>query len=145
SILARNENSVCHESTCYAKRGRIMFDNVQAKFEQAYRMLFDPLWVPAAIYQIDWHSDDYWRWFHSGDIQDRHHLLNIITVAQHTRHVIQWLPTRERDIVLSCREQIEELAPNLFIRASGTMVDGPPPTWWPHTSTVVNSQEPGEN
>src|SRR5207248_7487003 len=69
---------------------------------------------------------------------------NIITVAAHTRHVTHWLPTREREVVLSCRKQIEELAPNLFVRASATTVDGPPPTWWPHTSTVVTSTEPGE-
>src|SRR5205085_2340503 len=134
SILARNERSVCHESNCYAKKGRLMFANVQRKFEEAYHGLFHELWVPAGIFMINWEADDYWRWFHSGDIQHLHHLQNIITIASHTRHVIQWLPTREKDVVVACKDLIPE---NLRIRASGTMVDGPPPTWWPMTSTVV--------
>lgn len=145
SLLATVEGSVCHPSTCYARRGRFMFENVQRKFRQAYEGLFNRLWVPAGIFMITWECDDYWRWFHSGDIQDRHHLENIITIAAHTRHVIQWLPTREREVVLSCKERILKEVDNLRIRASGTMVGGPRPTWWPMTSTVIDSKEPGDN
>jgi len=141
TILGRNERSICHESTCYAKRGRLTFDNVQKKFEKAYRGLFHPLWVPAGIFMISWEADDYWRWFHSGDIQGDTHFQNIITIASFTRHAVQWLPTREKDTVLKFKHLIPD---NLRIRASATLVDGPPPTWWPMTSTVVNSKEPGD-
>ncbi len=117
--------------------------NVQDKLRQSYRFLFDPLWVPAAIHQISWESDDLFRLFVSGDIQDENHLKNMDTIARNVPHVTLWLPSREREIILSVRKQLGELAPNLFIRASGTTVDGPPPTWNAFTSTVVTDQSPG--
>ena len=43
SILGRKDNSVCHESYCYAKRGRFLFKNVQRRLRQAYEGLFHPL------------------------------------------------------------------------------------------------------
>jgi hypothetical protein len=122
-----------------------LLDNVRATLRQSYRFLFDPLWVPAAIHVIGWESDDLFRLFHSGDVQSVSMMRNLVTVARHVPQVTLWMPTREREIVLQCREEIERLAPNLFVRASGTMVDGPPPTWWPHTSAVVTSTEPGES
>lgn len=140
SLLGRRENSVCHESHCYAKKGRFQFENVRKKLRQAYEGLFHPLWVPAGIFMIRWTAGDHWRWFHSGDIQDRQHLLNIITICLHTRDQLHWLPTREKNSVLSCKDLIPD---NLHLRASGTTIDGPPPTWWPVTSTVFR-EEPHE-
>lgn len=142
--LARNPRSVCHESNCYAKRGRFLLGTVQAKLEQSYKFLFDPLHVPAAIHMIRWESDELFRMFVSGDIQGAGHLQNLITIAMHVRPVVLWVPTREREVVLKCREEILRLAPNLFIRASGTTIGGRPPTWWEYTSTVTDSDEPGE-
>ena len=133
--LARTEGSVCHPSVCYAKTGRFKFDNVQRRLELAYQGLHNALWGPSAIFLICWEANDYFRWFHSGDLQSVKHLLDIITICRHTPHVTHWLPTRERATVLACRD---EIPPNLRIRASATMVDGEPPTWWPMTSTVAD-------
>src|SRR5258708_777796 len=66
SILGRKENSVCHESHCYAKKERFLFENVKRKLRQAYEGMFHPLWVPSGIFMVRWSAGDYWRWFHSG-------------------------------------------------------------------------------
>jgi hypothetical protein len=45
------------------------------------------------------------------------------------------MPTRETGILKQIK--LEEVPANLIIRASATKVDGPPPSSWPWTSTVV--------
>lgn len=142
AVLGQVEGSVCHPSVCYAKRGRFTFGNVTGKMEEAWEGLRNELWVPSGVFMINWTAENYWRWFHSGDLQSVGMLQNIITIARNTRHVVQWLPTREREIVLACREELAA-APNLRVRASATMVGGPPPTWWDRTSTVIDAEEPG--
>src|SRR5205814_1157680 len=61
SILAEKEGTVCHE--CYAQKGRYRFGAVQAKLEERYRGLFNPLWTPAMVFLIRWHAEGYFRWF----------------------------------------------------------------------------------
>jgi len=89
---------------------------------------------------VRWTAGDYWRWFHSGDIQGTNHLRNIIAICQHTRDQLHWLPTREQEAVMACKDLIPE---NLCLRASGTSIDGLPPTWWPVTSTVFTDEPCG--
>ncbi|MCI0457803.1 MAG: hypothetical protein L0Z62_12615 [Gemmataceae bacterium] len=136
-ILARREGTVCRD--CYAMGGRYAFSAVQAKLEERYRGLFHPLWTPAMAFLINYYCDRYFRLFDSGDLQGVNHLRNIITVARHTPEVLIWLPTREYEVVRACAA---ELPPNLTVRVSAHQVDGGPPSWWPATSTVVNSTEP---
>src|SRR4051812_25403766 len=52
-------------------------------------------------------SNSLFRLFVSGDLR------NLITLAARVRPILPWVPTREREIVLECREEIERLAPNL--------------------------------
>ena len=139
SVLAGQEGTTC--SACYAMRGRYTFDSVQSKLEERYRGLFHPLWVPAMTFLIRWHADGHFRWFDSGDLQGESHLRNICTVARHTPDVKHWLPTREYEVVRACRSEIPT---NLTIRVSATRIDGPPPGWWPTTSTVTSGEAPGE-
>src|SRR5436190_23752446 len=68
SVLAQRQNSVCHPSVCYAKKGTFRFKNVQAVLEDNYQKLFDPLWAPAIAAQILWSADDRFRWMMSGDV-----------------------------------------------------------------------------
>jgi hypothetical protein len=75
------------------------------------------------------------------DLQGGNHLRNIITLARHTSDVQTWLPTREYAVVRACAG---EVPPNLTIRVSGQEVDGPPPSWWPTTSTVTSTPGAGE-
>src|SRR2546421_3115400 len=95
------------------------------------------------VFLINYFCDKYFRWFDSGDVQSDSHLQNINTVCLHTPEVSHWLPTREGEIVRSVRRRIGQFAPNLLIRLSAAKVDGPPPTWWPYTSTVF-TEEPRE-
>jgi len=92
------------------------------------------------VFLVHWYAAERFRWFDSGDLQGINHLRNIIRVCLETPDVLHWLPTRERDVVLGCRDEIPN---NLNIRASATRADGPPPTWWPTTSTVVTDAGDG--
>jgi hypothetical protein len=138
SLLARQPGAVCHD--CYALRGTFKFKGTQEKLAAAYRGLGHRLWVPSLVFLVRWYAADRFRWFHSGDLQGISHLRNIIRVCLETPDVRHWLPTRERDVVLACRDQ---LPLNLTVRASATRVDGPPPAWWPVTSTVVTGGSKG--
>jgi hypothetical protein len=137
ALLAQRPGTVCHG--CYALGGRYAFAAVQEKLEARYRGLFDPLWSPAMVFLIRWYAGRYFRWFDSGDLQGENHLRNILTICRHTRDVLHWLPTREYDVVRSCRAEIPE---NLTVRLSAHRIDGTPPGWWPQTATVVS--ESGE-
>jgi hypothetical protein len=136
ALLAKVKGAVC--KSCYAAKGTFRFRGTREKMRRAYEGLLSPLWTPAMVQQINWHASERFRWFMAGDLQGISHLRNIIRVCLETPEVLHWLPTRERETVLACRDEIPE---NLTIRASGTMVDGPPPSWWPVTSSVSTREE----
>jgi hypothetical protein len=141
SVLAGVKGSTCESQTCYAKNGTYRFPNVQKKLEERYEGLFSPLWTPAMIFLVRYHCDRYLRLFDSGDVQDVNHMHNICTLARNVPDIRIWMPSREQEVVRACEGEIPE---NLTVRLSATMVDGPPPSWWPTTSTVVSVEEPGE-
>jgi hypothetical protein len=134
SVLAEQEGTTC--SGCYARKGRYSFGSVQAKMEQRYQALFDPLWTPAMVFLVNYYCDRYFRWFSSGDLQGENHLRNIVRVAEETPQVRHWLPTREAGVVRA----VESFPENLVVRVSAEKVNGKPPKW-PHTSTVVTEGE----
>ena len=131
--LAETSGTVCE--MCYAMKGTFRSANVQKKFKAAYESLFHPKWVPAMIALVRWHADERFRWFVSGDLQSVNHLRNIIRVCLETPEVCHWLPTSEYATVRACEDGIPD---NLTVRVSGNLIDGPAPTWWKTTSTVVN-------
>jgi hypothetical protein len=145
SKLAKVKDSVCH--SCYALKGRYVFDKVQNALERRYDASQSPLFVPAFIYTLRKKSKGqrkYFRWFDSGDIQNGDMLFNINTIARYTPNIQHWLPTKEAAV---CREVLKEigvLSPNLTIRISASMMDGKPPGWWPVTSTVY-TKKPVDN
>lgn len=132
SVLAEKEGSVCSE--CYARKGQFRFGNVQDKLERNYLGLFNPLWTPAMVFLVNYYCDRYFRWFHSGDLQGANHLRNIMRVATETPQVYHWLPTREAKVV----KAVGQFPPNLAVRVSAPLVDGPPPRGHELTSTVVS-------
>jgi hypothetical protein len=140
SRLAEQAGTTC--AACYARRGRYAFETVQAKLEERYQGLFHPLWVPAMVFLVRWHAAGFFRWFDSGDLQGESHLRNICTVVRHTPDIRHWLPTREYEVLRACRDEIPE---NLTVRVSATHIDGPPPSGWPTTSTVIRGPEAGES
>jgi len=80
----------------------------------------------------------FYRWQHSGDLQDVGHLRKIVQVCELTPAVTHWLPTREYKIVAAYRKIYGEFPENLTVRQSAHMLDDPPPSGYGlPTSTVV--------
>jgi hypothetical protein len=133
SKLAKIPGTVCYD--CYALKGCYVFKNVQAAQYKRLKAIDDPRWVQAMAAQILRRKSKWFRWHDSGDIQSLDHLKKIFSVCLLTPDVNHWMPTRETGILKQIK--LEEVPANLIIRASATKVDGPPPSSWPWTSTVV--------
>lgn len=84
----------------------------------------------------------YMRFHDSGDLQSAAHLAKIAAVASATPRIRHWLPTRELAIVLAYKNAGGIIPPNLIIRVSATMVDGPATKAWPTTSSVHSGVKP---
>ena len=129
SKLVKVAGSTC--SGCYALKGRYRFQNVKDAMQRRLDRLHDPRWVEAMITLID--QQPVFRWHDSGDIQSHGHMNKILEVVRQTPDTNHWLPTQERPY-LPAPEAVPD---NLIIRLSGSKIDGPPPTAWSHTSSVV--------
>ena len=137
SKLRQAKGTVC--SLCYALKGRYVFQNVI----DAYQRRFDRweeypnLWVDAmaALIAKQCAKVPFFRWFDSGDLQGGYMLSDILAVCYAVPSVNFWLATKERVIAKRGREAIDAM-PNLVVRVSGDMIDGPPPEGFRHTSTV---------
>lgn len=135
SILVKTKGSVC--SGCYALKGRYVFGNVQRAQEFRFKSLTHPQWVDAMVFMIKKRKCDYFRWHDSGDIQGLLHLQNMVEVANRCPETKFWIPTRENRIVKKYIDMFGAFPPNFVVRVSGAMIDGPPPTGFATTSTVV--------
>lgn len=147
SKLAKVPGTVCHN--CYAMKGRYRFDSVQnALYRRLERVLADPWgWADNMVKLLRKKAKRFtgtpknpqptMRWHSAGDVQSEEHLKAIISVAERTqrvrvadgsrRSVRHWLPTREATIVSRVLGSGVEVPPNLCIRLSGNIVDGPLP------------------
>ena len=129
--LVNVKGSTC--SGCYALKGRYRFPNVRDAMQRRLDRLYDPRWIEAMVTLID--QEPVFRWQDSGDIQSVEHLRKIFEVCRLTPGTKHWLPTQERQYLLAVSPV--EVPDNLIIRLSGSKIDGPEPSCWPHTSTVV--------
>lgn len=136
AALAKVNGSVC--SDCYALKGRYVFPNVQAAQERRFKTLKDPRWVDAMAWLIKRLNCRWFRWHDSGDLQGFWHLELLCEVARRCPGTHFWLPTRERATVRYFKGTVP---PNLVIRMSGTMIDGPAPKEFANTSRVVSKLE----
>ena len=117
---------------CYALKGNyIRYPAI--KKAQYYRLdsLAHDSWIMAMVAQIK--RQKWFRWHDAGDVQSDQHMSKILTVCRLTPDTRHWLPTQERPYLPAP----EEVPANLVIRLSGSKIDGPPPTAWTHTSSVV--------
>jgi hypothetical protein len=141
SKLHQVKGSVCE--FCYALEGRFMWPNVVLSNDRRFARMNDPQWVRAMVELITRSQDDYFRWFHAGDLQSVMHLFNICLVCLELPQVKFWLPTREYRIVAEYRRQYGIIPSNLVIRLSAHMVDGAPPSGFGlPTSTVHYKKKP---
>jgi hypothetical protein len=125
SKLRHIKGSVC--SKCYALKGRYHMKTVQKAMNRRFESLADPLWVDAMTYLIQQTKDEYFRWHDSGDLQGVWHLKNIVEIAERLPKVKFWIPTREYSIVSEFVLSGGVLPPNLTVRLSSHMIDGPAP------------------
>ena len=119
---------------CYAMKGNyIRYPAI--KKAQYYRLasLGHDSWVTAMVAQIK--RQKWFRWHDAGDLQSVDHLRKILEVCRLTPGTHNWLPTQERQSLLAVAP--DEVPDNLVIRLSGSKIDGPQPSCWPNTSTVV--------
>lgn len=121
--LAKVKGSVCEG--CYADgRGNYSWPTVQNALYRRLESITSPTWVEDMTELIRGKHQEYFRWHDSGDIQSLDHLRKLNQIAQNLPQVKFWLPTRETGIVAQfMREHVK--APNLIIRVSAMMVNGP--------------------
>ena len=139
-ILVKMKGSVC--SSCYALKGRYVFGSVKKAQDYRFASLRHPQWVDAMTYMIQKRRCEHFRWHDSGDIQGLWHLENLIAVANNCPSVAFWTPTRETRVVKQYLSTVGPFPTNFVIRVSGTMIDGPAPKFFPHTSTVIQTGTP---
>ena len=118
---------------CYALKGCYVFPDVKAAQYKRLRAMAHDSWTMAMAQQINSKRSKWFRWHDSGDVQSLEHMQKILTVCRLTPDTKHWLPTQERPYLPAP----EAVPNNLIIRLSGSKVDGPPPTAWKHTSSVV--------
>lgn len=146
SKMEKVKGSTCCKENCYAKRGwYVKRKKVQDILERRLQAIQNPLWTNSMVYMIRYLRCAFFRWHDSGDIQSLVHLDKIFTIARSVPDCIFWLPTREEKIVekywnLHGKVPLNRLMPNLVIRLSSAMVDGPPPTELAHKLGVGTSQ-----
>ena len=117
---------------CYALKGNyIRYPAI--KKAQYYRLnsLAHDSWVTAMVAQVK--RQRWFRWHDAGDVQSHEHMTKIMEVCRLTPGTRHWLPTQERKYLPAP----EDVPDNLIIRLSGSKVDGPSPSAWSHTSSVV--------
>ena len=134
SALRKVPGSVC--SGCYALKGQYRFPEVTNAHAKRLASLSDPRWVEAMVVLL--RNERWFRWHDSGDIQSPSHLEKICEIAERCPKTRFWIPTREKVFVYTVLKRRGAFPRNLTVRVSGTMIDGPPPAAFPHTSTVVS-------
>ena len=145
--LRQIEGSVCRK--CYAFKGNYVWPSVRAaQYRRLEALRADPTgWADAMTRTLKRLArkfvptdSDPWpahRWHDAGDLQGAWHLDAIcrvawgtlrVRVADQSRKAIRhWLPTREYGIIEEWMGAAGQLPPNLNIRLSAHMVDGPLP------------------
>jgi len=139
SLLQLIPKAICHY--CYALRGRYLFPRVRAAMEKRFSSLSDPRWVEAITTLIHHSGDRYFRWHDSGDLKDLEHLRQIVRVCLNLPRIRFWLPTREYQTVEAYRRMGGLIPPNLCIRYSAHLVDGPPPLHYGLPASAVFSSK----
>lgn len=128
--------NVC--GSCYALKNRFLFQKTQDAMQRRFQTLAKPLWALAMAELILRTGEAWFRWHDSGDIQSLEHLERIAEIAERTPAVKHWLPTREYMLVRRYLAK-HERPPNLNIRLSAHLVDGPAPSIPGTTGSTVSS------
>lgn len=121
--LAKIPGSVC--SGCYAdNRGNYSFPVVKNAMYRRLDSITLDTWVDDMTQLIAGKNNPFFRWHDSGDLQSLEHLKKINQIALNLPGIKFWLPTRELGIVSQFMRECVK-APNLIIRVSAMMINGP--------------------
>lgn len=129
STLVKVPGSVCN--ICYALKNRYIMPQVAAAYERRLKIYQEnpTQWVDQMIELLELLLKAYpakmthFRWFDSGDLQDKEMLERILEIAWIVPNSIKfWLPTREYGIVKDVLET-NVVPTNLTIRLSAHMQD----------------------
>ena len=117
---------------CYALKGNYTrYPAIRkAQYKRLASLVHDS-WVAAMVAQVK--RQKWFRWHDAGDVQSVDHMNKILEVCRQTPLTRHWLPTQERPYLPAPKD----VPDNLIIRLSGSKIDGPAPTAWEHTSSVV--------
>lgn len=116
--LRKQKGTTC--SICYAHKGMYNFPAVRNAQDVRYEGIVHRLWVDAMVVLISSTGCAHFRWFDSGDIQGRAHLLKLILIATRLPEVDFWLPTQEHKLIRDCKHKIPD---NLRIRLTNAIID----------------------
>ena len=116
----------------HMKNNYTRYPAIKAAQYKRLNSITSELWIQAMTVLVKGHK--VFRWHDAGDLQSSDHLKKIFQVCENTPETKHWLPTQERKYLPLPGSKIPK---NLVIRLSGSKVDGPAPTAWTHTSTVV--------
>lgn len=125
SKLRPVKGSVCNK--CYAFRGNFNWPDVVRGMEKRYNSISHPRWVEAFVTVLSYEDYPFFRFSDSGDLISVAHLAKIAEVARRCPNITFWVPTREYSIVKEYLRNGPDLPPNVVIRLSGYMVNGPTP------------------
>lgn len=142
------EGSICQD--CYAcdnanHSGWFSKDRVlQPMTHRLLQVLFNPKWTPAMIFLFRHYNWEFFRWHESGDIYDEEHFEKLCLIADAVPQTKFWLPTQEWDIIIKYWNKhgqipLKQLHPNLIIRLSARMKNGPSPVWLAERLGVATS------
>ena len=130
--LAKIAGSICEE--CYALDGFYIMPSTTTAHDKRIQKIYSREWVPSMATLSK--RKKYFRWFDSGDLQSMRMLINIVKIAVAVPTTTFWLPTKENKIVAAYLKKHGAFPPNLIVRVSAPMIDGPPPKRFELTSTV---------
>jgi len=124
--LARDKGVKTACSVCYCFSGRIKMvrsqELLRSNLDEYQR---DPNWVSLMTYEIERKSPEFFRFFHSGDLQSIEMLERIAEIAHRLPDTRFWVPTQERALVAGYLKSGEELPDNVTIRVSASIIDTP--------------------
>jgi hypothetical protein len=144
SKLRKVKNSVC--SKCYALKGFYAYSGPRKALKKRYDNLYKDGWVQAMTNLIkNLSSNEYFRWFDSGDVDSLIQLENIVQIAKNLPNIKFWLPTKEYSFVNQYLAIHGKFPDNLNVRLSGFMIDGIPLNALAKRLGLTTSQVSGTN
>ena len=121
SKLATVDNTVC--KGCYALKGNYRFPMVQRALNRRKEKFYHADFTPSMLFLLAAVDARYFRWFDSGDLQDKAMLAKIVQIAKLAPQVKFWLPTKEYGIVQGYLKDGHAFPDNLNVRLSGYILD----------------------